>query len=475
MAGDTRDDETPTMPMIVVRVVSEASTVDAFVARFARYFRGDDIVFVPTEGIQPPGRRVRFVFALAGGEDLVVGDGVVLRMRRDSGDLRRPPGMELRYQILDDASQEIVERLFAARQSTPPPYVSMRIDGVSDSQQVTLPHPQAEPLPSLPPKPPSLPTKAPSPPTKPPSLSTNPPSLPTKPPSLSPKPASLPTKPPSLSPKPPSLRALPYVPPAEPSLSPRVHKRARALGAGIATGAAVLAVGIALAMLRQAAPAPAHPSAPAVAVAVAVAAGVGGNGAPVVPVSPADVAPPLAAGPRPASTGGARPPPPPPRLRPAAHAVELRVSTSPSGSTVFVDGEERGQSPLTVSIAGGTHDIVAERPRWVAAHAHVDGPGRVQLTLARPVARLRVTSTPAGAAVRLDGRDIGATPLELDADAYELHHVQLELDGHVWKRRIYLRPSGGAVRVGPGVPTRRSVDEPGPVRVAHDLGKRVRP
>ncbi|MGZ3430133.1 MAG: PEGA domain-containing protein, partial [Polyangia bacterium] len=205
-------------------------------------------------------------------------------------------------------------------------------------------------------------------------------------------------------------------------------------------------------------------------------AAVGGNGvvvgAAVAPVSPAGVAPPVAAGPRPASTDGARPLLSPPRPRPSsARAVELHVTTSPTGSTVFVDGEERGPSPLTVAVAAGAHDIVAERPRWVAAHAHVDGAGRVQLTLARPTARLRVTSTPPGATVRLDGRDIGTTPLDVDAAAYELHHVHLERDGHVWKRKIYLRPPGGAVRVG----ARRSVDETGAIRVADDLGERVRP
>src|SRR2546423_4197803 len=104
MGTETREEETPTMPLIVVRVRAAATTVDEFVARFARYFRDAEVVFVPTEAVQPTGRRVHFVFALAGGEDVVSGEGVVLRMRRDSGDPRRPPGMELRYQILDQAS-----------------------------------------------------------------------------------------------------------------------------------------------------------------------------------------------------------------------------------------------------------------------------------------------------------------------------------------------------------------------------------
>ena len=119
--------------------------------------------------------------------------------------------------------------------------------------------------------------------------------------------------------------------------------------------------------------------------------------------------------------------------------TELRVTTSPPGALVFVDGEERGAAPLAIAVAAGAHDVVAERPRWNAAHAHVDGPGHVQLVLSRPQARLRFVSTPPGASVRLDGHDVGVTPLELDADAYEQHSIRMQLDGRTWRRKIYLR------------------------------------
>jgi hypothetical protein len=225
----------------------------------------------------------------------------------------------------------------------------------------------------------------------------------------------------------------------------------RFVGFGLVAAAGMLAMVLAMAIISRA-----RPAATGVGGTGVGGNGVGGNGvvaggaAPVAPakVPPASAPPPVVAGPRPASTGGARPPPPPPRMRTAGRAVELRVTTSPTGSTIFVDGEERGPSPLTVSVAAGAHDVVAERPRWVAAHAHVDGPGRVQLVLERPLAHLHVNSTPAGAAVRLDGRDLGATPLDVDAAAYEEHHLRIELDGRVWKRKIYLRPPGRTVRVG---------------------------
>ncbi|MCA1665749.1 MAG: PEGA domain-containing protein [Myxococcales bacterium] len=90
----------------------------------------------------------------------------------------------------------------------------------------------------------------------------------------------------------------------------------------------------------------------------------------------------------------------------------------------------------------------------------------MQAALERPTVHLRIVTTAPGAAVRVDGRDVGATPLELDAAAYEAHRVRVTLDGgRVWRRTLYLRPPGRTL----------SIDEPGAVRVADDLGKRVRP
>lgn len=386
------------MPLIVVRVTVPVMTVDELVARCARWFRDEQVVFVPTEGVQPSGRRVRFVFALPSGQEVITGEGYVLRMRRDSGDPRRPSGMELRYELADDASAALVERILQAKK-TPPPYVSMRIDRAQLAGGVAIePTMLATPLP--------------------------------------PPPRATPAR----------LATLP------PASSPDAESRGwRLVGVGLATAAAVLAVALAAAMMRRAPPSDLARG-PRDAGRAPVA--VGGNG--------------LVSAPPPA-TALADPPPPPPV---SAHAIALRIHTSPAGAVVFVDGQERGPAPLTVTVGDGAHDVVAERPRWMPAHAHVDRAGRVDLKLTRPPARLRVTSTPPGARVFLDGVDVGLTPLELDAAAFELHHLRIEYDGRVWKRRLYLKPDGAAVRVGARAP---SVDEPGAVRVAHDLGERVRP
>jgi hypothetical protein len=138
--------------VLAVRIQATTLSLDAFAAQYCRYF-GAEIVFLPTEGVQPPGREVRFVFELADGRALIRGRGVVVRMRRDSGNPLRPPGMELRYELDDEASRRLVEHLIelrtrgAGERPDPPPYVSMRL--TTDEQQPALVVP-ANPLGGIP-------------------------------------------------------------------------------------------------------------------------------------------------------------------------------------------------------------------------------------------------------------------------------------------------------------------------------------
>ncbi|MDB4970371.1 MAG: Heat shock protein Hsp70 family protein [Myxococcales bacterium] len=451
--GSERQEETPIFPLIITRVTATTSDVEEFVARYFRNFTAD-IVFVPTEAIQPPGRRVRFVFALADGRDLVTGEGVVLRMRRDSGDAARPAGMDLRYQVLDEGSQRVVDRLLERGSSPPappPPYVSMSFGGETGS--VTLPGPRSPaPLPPAPLPPAPLPL-APLPP-----------------------PATWPT-----DQRRPTLPANPLAEVTAPSLAAFVEhalvdqtrrwQRWRPpsdltrFAAGFATGAALLALVGLIGFLRRPhtvdSPSPAIAAAAAASAPAAVArAATGGNGIVASDDDSEGAAPPAAVGPRPTTAGG---------VRPFRRSVTLSITTLPPGSTVFVDGEARGPSPLVLAVAPGAHDVVAERARYATAHAHVDGPGHVQLTQERPRATLRVTSLPPGAEVRLDGRRVGTTPLEIPCAGYELHRLQLDNGERTARRRVYVRPPMASVTVEMTPVRRPSVDQTRPIRVAHDL------
>jgi hypothetical protein len=133
---------------------------------------------------------------------------------------------------------------------------------------------------------------------------------------------------------------------------------------------------------------------------------------------------------------------PTPPVRPNASnakKVPLVVTSTPPG-WVEVDGRRRGRSPLTTAVEAGPHEVVIERPRYLTAHEHVDGPGKLAVELIRPPATLHVTSSPSGAMVRVDGHIAGNTPVNLTLTGYEQHKVEVELNGKTLRRKVYLRP-----------------------------------
>src|SRR4051794_35883957 len=110
-------DDPALQPIIVLRVVIRSPDLPTFVSKYSRFIK-DDRIFIFTKSSQPPGTRVRFTLELADGQPLMTGEGTVTRIRPDSGDASKPPGMELRFLPLDEASRVLVERMLRAREST---------------------------------------------------------------------------------------------------------------------------------------------------------------------------------------------------------------------------------------------------------------------------------------------------------------------------------------------------------------------
>lgn len=106
-----------------VRVVVRTPTVETFIQKYSRFIK-DDRIFIFTKTSQPPGTRMRFALELGDGKPLVSGEGTVTRVRAATDDPNRPPGMELRFSPIDDASRKIVALMLAERDArsaaTPP-------------------------------------------------------------------------------------------------------------------------------------------------------------------------------------------------------------------------------------------------------------------------------------------------------------------------------------------------------------------
>lgn len=118
----------------------------------------------------------------------------------------------------------------------------------------------------------------------------------------------------------------------------------------------------------------------------------------------------------------------------ATTAGTLEVESRPAGATVFLDGEERGTTPLTIgSVEPGKHLLRLEMPGYrqyekvvpvnaggIAAHSISLLPDGSPSPLSAGLPEgdqdtkpgsLTVTSSPSGAMVTLDGKSRGITPL----------------------------------------------------------------
>ncbi|MEM9193442.1 MAG: serine/threonine-protein kinase, partial [Myxococcota bacterium] len=112
--------------------------------------------------------------------------------------------------------------------------------------------------------------------------------------------------------------------------------------------------------------------------------------------------------------------PPPAPVRRAIVPAELRVESEPLGLELYIDGAPAGPTPTIVSLEPDrTHRIELRREDRVVASEEIsvtEGEVR-ELALTGSVedsAGLQVLSDPSGASVRIDGRSVGDTPLEVD-------------------------------------------------------------
>jgi hypothetical protein len=146
----------------------------------------------------------------------------------------------------------------------------------------------------------------------------------------------------------------------------------------------------------------------------------------------------------------------------ATTAGRLLVRSSPSGSRVIVDRQDRGVTPATIrDLPIGVHQVRVVRDGYRTEER------RVQISATRPaqslavdlerttsagarstppaasatngsfVGALSIESRPPGAEVRLDGRVVGTTPTSIDQVDTGQHTVRIELAGYrLWSASV---------------------------------------
>ena len=126
----------------------------------------------------------------------------------------------------------------------------------------------------------------------------------------------------------------------------------------------------------------------------------------------------------------------------------LTVESEPAGAAVIIDGKERGRTPFLAPVAPGKHELVlriaGRRELGTEFEMPKDKDVSRRLDLSRPSVggpRLTIASTPEGATVLVDGKQVGLTPWNGEVKLGE-RAVQVRRDGYVVaERTITMQPN----------------------------------
>jgi formylglycine-generating enzyme required for sulfatase activity len=112
--------------------------------------------------------------------------------------------------------------------------------------------------------------------------------------------------------------------------------------------------------------------------------------------------------------------------------VSVHLTSAPAGATVFVNDEERGQTPLDLDVLPGKYELRLTK-KYHEARAvtlTVDSPASREYELVKVHARVAFESEPRGATVYVDGAKAGVTPISVEAVDGGPHRARFVLDGY---------------------------------------------
>ena len=112
----------------------------------------------------------------------------------------------------------------------------------------------------------------------------------------------------------------------------------------------------------------------------------------------------------------------------------LSLGSNPKDAAVTIDGKSAGKTPLKATLKVGKHKVVVTLKNYkTIEHQVIVKPGEttdMQIALKPvPKGQLRITSSPAGATLKLNGKKSGTTPA-VQTLPEGTHHLELELEGY---------------------------------------------
>lgn len=115
---------------------------------------------------------------------------------------------------------------------------------------------------------------------------------------------------------------------------------------------------------------------------------------------------------------------------------DVSINTSPPGAAILLDNEDSGLvTPAVVAALAGEREIALQLDGYKTHRQRIfaqagEAVTLPAVTLVQADAQLRLTSSPAGAGVTVNGRFMGQTPVRLDLKSGQSHTLQLILNGY---------------------------------------------
>jgi hypothetical protein len=135
----------------------------------------------------------------------------------------------------------------------------------------------------------------------------------------------------------------------------------------------------------------------------------------------------------------------------AASLCDVELTSTPSGATVATGAGTLGQTPFlakvpcqktTFSFSKARH----QKATAIAAPA-VGQIARVHTKLVRPVHKVTIESTPAGAEVRINGKVVGTTPLTANVDGFTRNRIEVRKAGFkMWSKKSTSKRDGSTIQ-----------------------------
>ncbi|MDN7024474.1 PEGA domain-containing protein [Methanoculleus sp. FWC-SCC1] len=135
-------------------------------------------------------------------------------------------------------------------------------------------------------------------------------------------------------------------------------------------------------------------------------------------------------------------------LNPLATTGSISATSTPSGAAIYVNGNYRGITPLTISdLSPGSYQMEADMPGYQPYQTTVSVTSGKTTSVLFPLQAISqpgsivINSNPSGAYVYMDATYKGKTPLTLSGVSAKSHNIELDLNGYYdWKTTVSVSP-----------------------------------